>query len=162
MAAASRPESPERFISGIEITPVDATFETALPEMVPNKADATIAIFELPPRSPPIVATARSEKKSPPPALDSTTPNRIKGRTTVAPMLRGSPTMAVVSQARWAARSGTPQGRATNGSGRYDPRRPYARNTKTITTRDHPTRRRSASMTRGMRTIPTIAASSRW
>ena len=56
MAPATGREYPPLRISGMVRTPVDATLETALPEMEPNKPEATTAILAEPPRVPPMAA----------------------------------------------------------------------------------------------------------
>ena len=56
-------------ISGIVMMPVVTTLEIAVPETVPNSADATTDILAAPPRLLPTVAMARSVKNCPPPAL---------------------------------------------------------------------------------------------
>lgn len=48
-APAIRFRKPASFISGIEMTPVEATFATALPEIDPKSAEASTVIFALPP-----------------------------------------------------------------------------------------------------------------
>ena len=44
-------ENPARRIKGMVTMPVVATLETALPEMEPNMAEATMDIFADPPRN---------------------------------------------------------------------------------------------------------------
>ena len=57
------------------MTPVDATLETALPEIEPNMAEAVTAILADPPRLRPISAAAISVKKSEPPDSSSNRPS---------------------------------------------------------------------------------------
>ena len=49
--ASSRVDGPRLIIIGIVRTPVDSTFTTGPPVMVPNMADETIAACAGPPRS---------------------------------------------------------------------------------------------------------------
>ena len=84
-------------MSGIVMTPVDATFDTALPEIEPNKPDATTAIFAEPPREWPMRAAAKSVKYSDPPDRSRTCPKKINTTTTVNIMIRGVPSNAFVS-----------------------------------------------------------------
>ena len=74
--------------------------ETALPEIEPNIPEATTAIFAEPPRERPIIAAAKSVKKSEPPDLSKTCPRNIKITTTVNMIIRGVPRRALVSMPR--------------------------------------------------------------
>ena len=47
------------------------TFDTALPEIDPKRAEPTTEILALPPRERPVVAMARSVKNAPPPAANN-------------------------------------------------------------------------------------------
>ena len=71
------------------MTPVVTTLETALPEIEPNRADPTIAIFALPPRARPVAAMARSVKNSPPPAANSKLPKNTNSSTIMVPTASG-------------------------------------------------------------------------
>ena len=72
MAPATLREYPPSRMRGIVITPVDATLDTALPEIEPKRPDATTAIFADPPRECPISAAAKSVKYSDPPERSNT------------------------------------------------------------------------------------------
>ena len=50
MAPASVRLKPERIISGMVIRPLSSTLATALPETVPNKAEAMTAALPAPPQ----------------------------------------------------------------------------------------------------------------
>ena len=50
MAAARCGRKPTRTISGIVTMPMVSTFDTALPEIVPNSEEPTMAILAGPPR----------------------------------------------------------------------------------------------------------------
>jgi len=71
MPAAYSLENPVLRMAGMVITPVVTTLDTALPEMEPNSAEPTTAIFALPPRDRPVAANAKSVKKAPPPAANN-------------------------------------------------------------------------------------------
>ncbi len=60
------------------ITPVVATLDTAEPDIEPNKAEPTTAIFAEPPRERPVAAIAKSVKKAPPPAANKRRPKKYK------------------------------------------------------------------------------------
>ena len=62
---------PPSFIIGIVIAPVDATFETALPDTEPKNAEPRIAIFPAPPLFLPAIANEKSEKNLAPPVANS-------------------------------------------------------------------------------------------
>ena len=53
------------------MTPVEATFATAVPEIEPKRPEATTAIFAAPPRDRPIIAVAISVNHSEPPDFRS-------------------------------------------------------------------------------------------
>ena len=57
---------------GMVTIPTASTFDTALPEIMPNSAEPTTAIFAAPPRKVPIADIARSEKNSAPPVRANT------------------------------------------------------------------------------------------
>jgi len=61
-------------MSGMVITPVVTTFDTALPEIEPNRPEATTAILACPPRKRPTIAMAICVKNSEPPDFSSTWP----------------------------------------------------------------------------------------
>ena len=79
------------------ITPVDATLDTALPEIDPNKPEATTAILADPPRERPIREAAKSVKNSEPPDRNKTCPKNINTTTTVNIIIKGVPRSALVS-----------------------------------------------------------------
>ncbi len=88
------------FINGIVMIPVVTTFDTAVPEMVPNRVLPKTATLAGPPRYLPIKAMARSVKKAPPPVAKSDWPSKTKGSTIPAATTRGSPSRAFVSRYR--------------------------------------------------------------
>ena len=61
---------PPSFIIGIVIAPVEATFETALPDTEPKNAEPRIAIFPAPPLFLPANANEKSEKNLAPPVAN--------------------------------------------------------------------------------------------
>ena len=82
-AAASTPAAniglkPFAFIRGIVITPVEAVFATADPEIVPVKADAITATKAAPPLNRPAIILANSITKSDAPDLTKKAPKIIK------------------------------------------------------------------------------------
>ena len=81
-------------------TPTVVALEMALPEMVPNRPEASTEILAAPPRRWPMVAMAMSVTNSPPPVLNSTWPMKMKITTTVVATLSGMPISALVSKAR--------------------------------------------------------------
>ena len=54
IAAERTGVKPERTMVGMVTIPTASTFDTALPEIMPNKAEPTTAIFAAPPRKCPI------------------------------------------------------------------------------------------------------------
>ena len=76
-------------------TPVATTLATALPEMEPNRQEATTAILAAPPRKRPINAIEMSVKKIMPPEYCSTAPNSTKAMTMVVATFSGRPRMPV-------------------------------------------------------------------
>lgn len=64
------------------MTPVDATLETALPEMEPNMAEAKTAIFADPPRNLPMRAEASSVNHSDAPVVRKSRPMKMNRTTT--------------------------------------------------------------------------------
>ena len=85
-AAASTPpanlgEKPARFIRGIVITPVDAVFATAEPEMVPVRPDAMTATIPGPPTNRPATARAMLITNSPAPDRIRNAPKMMKRKT---------------------------------------------------------------------------------
>ncbi len=62
IAAARMRENPDRTISGMVTMPTATTLLTAAPEIMPNSAEPTTAIFAAPPRNVPIPDMARSAK----------------------------------------------------------------------------------------------------
>ena len=91
---------PARFISGIVMVPTLATLATALPEIMPKKAEPTTAILAAPPRKWPISEAARSAKKSEPPQRVSTWPMMMNGTTTTIAICSVLPSSALVSMPR--------------------------------------------------------------
>ena len=65
-------------MSGMVKMPVATTFATALPEIVPKNALATISDFAAPPFLWPTSFSAESMKSWPPPVALYTTPKRMK------------------------------------------------------------------------------------
>ena len=82
-AAAFLLSKPACFMSGMVTTPVETTLDTALPEMEPNSAEATTAIFAEPPRVRPISAAARSVNHSEPPERYRSCPISMNSTTTM-------------------------------------------------------------------------------
>ena len=82
---------------GMVTIPTASTFDTALPEIIPNKAEPTTAILAAPPRKPPIADMARSEKNSAPPVRASTWPRIVNGITISTATPRIAPIMPLTS-----------------------------------------------------------------
>ncbi len=80
------------------ITPVEATLDTALPEMVPNRPDATTAILAAPPRVRPIMAIEMSVMNWPPPVFTSRLPRNTNATTTEMAIFMGAPNKALACQ----------------------------------------------------------------
>ena len=74
MAAANSGLYFKLFIKGMLKTPSTMTFATALPDIVPKKADEKQETFPGPPCYLPAILFARSIKMSPPPVFSSITP----------------------------------------------------------------------------------------
>ncbi len=72
---------PDLTMVGIVTMPTASTFDTALPEIIPNSAEPTTAILAAPPRKWPIAAIEMSAKKSAPPVRASTWPRIVNGMT---------------------------------------------------------------------------------
>ena len=104
-------------MSGMVMTPVVATLETALPEIEPNIADATTEIFAAPPRLRPIVAIARSVKNSPPPVLNRSWPRKMNRITMVTETLSAAPSSALGSKPRYIGSSSIAIERPVSGAG---------------------------------------------
>ena len=66
---------------GMVTMPTASTFDTALPEIIPNSAEPTTAILAAPPRKRPMADMAMSEKNSAPPVRASTWPRIVNGIT---------------------------------------------------------------------------------
>ena len=80
--------------------PSATTFATALPEIVPKRAEETTEILAGPPRYFPMATMAKSVKKEDPPVWESASPKIMKETTIVAIVLSGIPSIAVESQVR--------------------------------------------------------------
>jgi hypothetical protein len=91
---------PVRFISGMVTMPVPTTFDTALPEMVPNSAEAPTAALALPPRKRPKPESARRVMYSPPPVWRSSSPKNTKGMTISSATRSGRPSNPLGSSSR--------------------------------------------------------------
>ena len=85
---------------GIVTIPSATTFATALPEIVPKRAEETTEILAGPPRYFPMATMAKSVKKDAPPVRESASPNIMKETTMVAMIFNGIPRIAVESQVR--------------------------------------------------------------
>ena len=79
------------------MTPVDATLDTALPEIEPNMADATTAILAEPPRVRPMRAAASWVNHSEPPVRISNWPMKMYITTTMQQMYMDNPNRATLS-----------------------------------------------------------------
>ena len=77
IAAARYGVKPDLIMAGMVTMPTASTFDTALPEIMPNSAEPTTAILAAPPRNRHIADMARSEKKSAPPVRASTWPRMV-------------------------------------------------------------------------------------
>ena len=91
-------------MSGMVTTPVVTTFDTALPEIVPNSAEPTTEILALPPRDRPVAAIARSVKKAPPPAAKRSWPKKTNSRTMMVPTASGVEKTALGSKPTYCTR----------------------------------------------------------
>src|SRR4029434_907318 len=80
-AAATAGGYPDFFIIGMVIVPSTTTLATALPLMVPNRLDETIAILAGPPRKRPINVREKSVKKAAPPTAQIVWPDQTKPKT---------------------------------------------------------------------------------
>ena len=96
-APATLGEKPAWRMSGMVMTPVDATLDTALPEIEPNMADATTAILAEPPRVRPMRVAASWVNHSEPPARISNWPMKMYITTTMQQMYIDSPNRATLS-----------------------------------------------------------------
>ena len=85
---------------GMVTMPTASTFDTALPEIIPNSPEPTTAILAEPPRKRPIAAMAMSEKKSAPPVRASTWPRMVNGMTTSTATCSTAPIMLLTSRPR--------------------------------------------------------------
>ena len=85
---------------GMVTMPTASTLETALPEIMPNKAEPTTAILAAPPRKLPIADIEISAKKSAPPVRASTWPRMVKGITTITATCRIEPMAPLISRPR--------------------------------------------------------------
>jgi hypothetical protein len=101
IAAAECGLYPALRMSGMVITPVDRTFDTALPEIVPKRLDAMIDIFAEPPRERPMAAEDSSVKNVDPPERNSSAPNKRKAMTIVVTTFSGAPIRELVSKVRY-------------------------------------------------------------
>jgi hypothetical protein len=88
------------FIIGMVTTPVATTLATALPEIVPNRADETTAIFADPPRNRPNRATAISVKNSAPPERPKSAPKNRNVTTMVVATPNTEPNTPFTSSER--------------------------------------------------------------
>ena len=79
------------------MVPVKTTFATALPEIEPNKLDATIATFAGPPRNRPKSLNAKSVMNSRPPMIVMISPSRKNPSTMVDTTHMATPNMALAS-----------------------------------------------------------------
>ena len=77
-AAANAGRKPSFFIIGIVKAPVVTTLAEALPEIVPNKALATVATLAGPPRNRPAARIESSRKPVPPPVSPTKAPRNTK------------------------------------------------------------------------------------
>jgi len=91
---------PAFFMFGMVMMPVDMTFATALPEMVPKSAEATTSTLPVPPRKRPNSALEMSVKKSAPPHVCSRRPKNMNASTVVEAMMSAWPSRLEVSSAR--------------------------------------------------------------
>ena len=80
------------------IDPVITTFELALPEIVPNKADPRTPTLAGPPRRPPIIARDISVKNDPPPVANSAAPNSMNANTVPNITIATMPSILPVSR----------------------------------------------------------------
>ncbi len=100
IAAARRAGMPDFFISGMVTTPTASALAAAIPEIDPNKLDATTAIFAAPPRKRPINPSAKSLKKPEPPERASSWPISTKAMTMVAAISSTRPSKPLLSKLR--------------------------------------------------------------
>ena len=80
-APANAGRNPDRLTTGIVITPVETTLETAAPLSVPKSAELATAACAAPPTRPPVRRLATFSKRSPAPEAINTEPNTMKIRT---------------------------------------------------------------------------------
>ena len=78
------------------ITPVEATLETAEPEIEPNSPEATTAILAEPPRDRPMRAAARSVNHSDAPVWSRSWPIQMNSTTVSTMILSGRPSKATL------------------------------------------------------------------
>ena len=78
---------------GIVSEPVDTTFATAEPEIVPNSADDTTETLAGPPTKRPATTVETSTNRRPSPIFCATAPNSTKWNTTVETTQSGMPNM---------------------------------------------------------------------
>ncbi len=154
IAAATWGRYPVRFISGMVTDPVITTFDTAVPEMDPNRLEATTAILAGPPRKRPMAAMAKSVSTVAPPLWNRTLPKSTKARTTVAATTNGKPSMPLVSRYRYMVRRSQEAPRLSKIPGNRFPRRPYRTKKSTRVVSTQPTSRRQPSRTSTIVTVP--------
>ena len=97
IAPATLRSYPACRISGMVMTPTVATLLTALPEIMPNRLDATTAILAAPPRRRPINAEAMSVNHSEAPDLSRSWPKNTNMMTMVQMIVIGMPNIATGS-----------------------------------------------------------------
>ena len=81
--------------------PTASTLLTALPEIMPNRAEPTTAILAAPPRKLPIADIEISAKKSAPPVRASTWPRIVNGITTMTATCSMEPIAPLISRPRY-------------------------------------------------------------
>ena len=96
-APAKAGRKPARFITGIVITPVDTTFESAAPEIVPNIAELATAACAAPPVRWPVSKFAIFIKSPPAPHDIKMAPKTIKTKTFLETTCNGAPKTPPVS-----------------------------------------------------------------
>ena len=98
---------PPSFIIGMVMAPVDATFDTALPDTDPKNAEPKIAILPAPPLFRPANAREKSEKNLAPPVASKSWASIKNGITTATAIVRAVPASEALSKIKnFKSRSG--------------------------------------------------------